>query len=160
MITAVVIGRFQTPALHPGHLHLFSYAWDKVKWAEPRARILVLLGTSPVLDERNVLPVEIRREMILEVVPHAHISVLPDAPGDDRAWSWFVDDILDEHPEPVLFGSRDCFKDHYLGKYPFHEVPELPGHSASQQRKEMSFKHNEDFRKGIFYAFHHLNKQL
>lgn len=131
--TAVIIGRFQTPYLHLGHIYLISTAlqhYDKV---------VILLGMSKEVDARNPYgPLE-RSEMIWRVFPQVKIRLIGDQPGDDKTWSWFVDKRIENggFPNPVLLHSRDSFRDHYTGKYETREIPELPDYSGTKVRREL-----------------------
>jgi cytidyltransferase-like protein len=129
-MTGVIIGRFQVPYLHLGHIYLISTAlrdYDEV---------VILLGTTEEKDERNPYSALERSEMIWKIFPQVKIRMIRDYPGDDEMWSWFVDRRLAMFKNPVLLHSRDSFKDHYKGKYPLKEVPELPGYSGTELRKK------------------------
>mgnify|MGYP006921386587 CR=1 FL=1 len=55
----------------------------------------------------------------------------------DKLWSETIDEILEKENNPVLLHSRDSFKDHYSGKYPVKEIPELPGYSGTKLREQL-----------------------
>lgn len=151
----VVIGRFQVPSLHPGHLHLLSSVLDVSD------RLLVIIGLKIGFDERNCLPFDVVMDMIAQAFPEAEFGSVFDDPSDE-VWSEDVDRMisLSSYPdeEMTLYGSRDCFKEHYRGKYPVEFIPELLGHSGTDVRERIDYTFSLDFRKGIFYAFQHLNK--
>ena len=130
-MTAVIIGRFQVPKLHPGHLYIIGESlqlFDKV---------VILLGTTTTKDERNPYGMFQRTEMIRKVFPHVQIDVVIDNQSDER-WSIDIDTIVGtlKVGDPILVHSRDSFKDHYSGVYPLHELPELPGYSGTELRKQ------------------------
>lgn len=130
--TAVIIGRFQTPYLHLGHIYLISYALQNY------SQVLILLGESEERNERNPYTVDQRIQTIERVFGNRpDIGVLFDIPGNDQLWSENIDKILEKENKPVLLHSRDSFKDHYFGKYPLKEVPELPGYSGTELRKQL-----------------------
>lgn len=130
--TAVIIGRFQVPYLHLGHIYLISYALQNYEG------VLILLGESKERDERNPYTLEDRVDTIERVFknPRLYIRALSDHPGDDQGWTEEVDENLRFWKDPVLIHSRDSFKDHYLGKYLLVEIPELPGYSGTELRKQ------------------------
>ncbi len=134
--TAVIIGRFQVPYLHLGHIYLISHGLQNYK------EVLILLGESVERDERNPYSLEERRDMIWRVFNNnrVHIRALSDHPGDDKGWSEEVDFNLKYWPNPILIHSRDSFKDHYLGEYKTLEIPELPGYSGTKLREELKNK--------------------
>lgn len=129
--TGAIIGRFQVPYLHLGHVHLISTALQQYD------EVVILLGVSTEPDERNPYSVHERSEMIWRVFPQVKIRMLVDYPGDDDMWSHFVDKRLGGFHNPTLLHSRDSFKDHYLGKYPLKEIDEIPGYSGTKLRQEV-----------------------
>jgi len=131
--TAIVIGRFQVPYLHLGHIHLISHALQNY------ATVLILLGESKERDERNPYTLEDRVAVIERIFknPRLFIRALSDHPGDDIGWTQEVDENLRYWKDPVLLYSRDSFKDHYKGKYPTKGIPEIPGYSGTKLRKEL-----------------------
>lgn len=128
--TAVIIGRFQVPYLHLGHIYLISTSLQEYD------EVVILLGTTEEKDERNPYSVLERSEMIWRVFPQVKIRMIRDYPNDDEMWSHFVDRRASMFPNPVLLHSRDSFKDHYVGKYPLREIPEIPGYSGTKLREE------------------------
>lgn len=149
----VVIGRFQVPVLHPGHIYLLT---EVQKHCD---EMVIFLGVGERNDERNPLPYHLRAAMIEERFPGASIGSLQDRDTDED-WSRTLDRLLRffEGPDTdiTLYGSRDCFEEHYTGKYPVEVIPELEGHSGTTVRTEIQCVYSEDFRRGIFYAFKHL----
>jgi cytidyltransferase-like protein len=129
IMTGVIIGRFQVPYLHLGHIHLISSALQKCD------KVVILLGTSTVKDDRNPFSIIQRMHTIHRVFPQIPIIVLQDR-ADDKAWSLDVDNILLTLNKPVLLHSRDSFKDHYLGMFDTHEIEEIPGYSGTELRKQ------------------------
>src|SRR5688572_3354783 len=104
--TAVIIGRFQTPYLHLGHIYLISHALQNYRY------VLILLGESLQRDERNPYTLTQRRDMIFNIFNNSKINIraLNDCPGDDRLWSEQVDENVEWFEPAVLLHSRDSFK--------------------------------------------------
>lgn len=127
--TAIIIGRFQVPYLHLGHLALITYGLQNY------TRTLILLGTSMDIDERNPYSYMDRTRIIHRIFPQILIQPLYDVPGDDKTWSEKVDTIIRNFDHPVLLHSRDSFKSHYQGRYETVEIPEVPGCSGTELRK-------------------------
>jgi nicotinamide mononucleotide adenylyltransferase len=135
--TPVIVGRFQAPYLHLGHIYLIATALQ-----EYEKRVLIILGESLQRDERNPYTPLQRADMIHKVFNEKRIiiSQMWDCPGDDIMWSQGIDKILDEYRDPVLLHSRDSFVSHYHGIHDTREIPELPGYSATQIRNELKNK--------------------
>lgn len=132
-MTAVIIGRFQVPYLHLGHIYLISHALQNYD------SVLILLGTPEVLDDRNPYSISHRMRIIEKIFGNRpEVGVLFDIPESDEEWSKSIDTILDKERNPILLHSRDSFKSHYTGKYACIEVPELPGYSGTELRKQQS----------------------
>lgn len=137
-MTGIIIGRFQVPYLHPGHLHLIATALRECD------QVLVLLGTpdmhTPEKDERNPYGLPYRIRMVRQIFPQVKIDAIWDTKKDED-WSYEVDNICMRYDNPVLYHSRDSFKNTYKGKVPLREVEEVPGYSGTQLRKT---NNNED----------------
>jgi hypothetical protein len=117
----VVIGRFQTHELTAGHIELLT----EVEKRHPK--VIVLLGLSPLMvTTRNPLDFESRKQMIAEQFPDFTILYVKDIPGNDRAWSESLDQIVGDNLTPtqsaMLYGSRDSFVPSYVGRYPTREL--------------------------------------
>lgn len=144
MKTGVIIARFQVPYLHEGHIHLIREVEKKSD------NIVFLLGSPTVPDIRNPLPYDHRADMIFEHLwfdPSVFVHELPNH-DDDIEWSKQIDSILDHHEGVTLYGSRDSFRKHYHGKYPFEEIPEIPSISGTELRKTYGIESLEDYRAG------------
>lgn len=131
-MTAVIIGRFQVPYLHLGHIYLISHCLQKY------GNVGILLGTSTIRDEKNPYSVQHRIDIIHRIFPQVKIGTLWDVPDNDKRWSTNVNDrIFELWGGPyVLCHSRDSFKSHYSGGIQTYEIPELPGYSGTELRKE------------------------
>ena len=142
---AVVVGRFQVPEPHPGHRHLLDTASGE------HDELLIILGSSSTPSPRNPLPFEIRKEMLLGYYPTATVLEIVDL-HDDEKWSHQLDAIIAGHcaeNDAVLHHSRDSFAQHYRGRYPTKEVPELPGHSGTDMREMVPSHKTADYRRGF-----------
>lgn len=147
----VVIGRFQTPDLHPGHHYLIAEVLKR------HEQVCVLVGTRDAQPtNRDPLDYETRRVMIKRHYPRAVILRLDDR-GSDTIWSRQVDAILArEFPGmPVtLYGSRDSFISAYTGKVPCVVIGAVPHISATELRESVARAPEESsaFRAGIIYG--------
>lgn len=114
----VVIGRFQVPELHEGHLHLFN---EVITQAD---RAVIFLGVSPLDGYASEYPLTFgqRKTMLERCLPSGIdyiILPLPDRRTDDE-WTAQIDAVLDAtfHKDAVtLYGGRDSFTEHYKGKH-------------------------------------------
>jgi nicotinamide mononucleotide adenylyltransferase len=133
-MTGIIVGRFQVPYLHAGHLNLIATSLRECDTT------IILLGTpphtdEPRIDDRNPYGVAHRVRMIKQIFPQLIIQVLYDAPND-QDWSTDVDNFAGLYPNPILYHSRDSFKNHYMGRIPLKEVEEVPGYSGTKLRSE------------------------
>lgn len=146
----VVIGRFQVPELHLGHLYLINFAREKSD------TLLILIGTTQALpSRRNPLDFSVREAMVKKAFPDARVAALPDHPSDTE-WSMLVDRVIEkEFPfcEAILFGSRDSFRGHYSGKFPTVNVPEMLFQSGTIIRRNTGNGNvDKQFLSGMIYA--------
>ena len=118
----IIVGRFQVPELHPGHLHLIKFALDNFE--EVHAVIGVTKGDK--LDQKNPLPYEAREIMILETFPElfGKLHTIEDI-GNYPVWVQKLDEIL----EPLakdgvihIIGSRDSVATRYKEFGGKHEI--------------------------------------
>lgn len=158
MKTGVIVGRFQVPYLHDGHKHLIDHVGKECD------QIVFILGSPAKQDLRNPLDFHIRADMVKDYMWHRDNVIVYELQDreSDKEWSDYLDRLLDSLEGGIfLYGSRDCFKDHYHGKYEVIDVPELEGHSGTQLRDEISYyssTSSEDFRAGIIYGVTQLLK--
>lgn len=148
----IVVGRFQTPWLHPGHKELL----DNV--LSIHQRVIIFLGVSELRNTlNNPLDVKARRVMIEEDYPQIEIHYIRDEPTNE-GWSNRLDGLIKEHLKPtqscMLYGSRDSFLDLYTGKLPTTELESSQMFSATEVRKQVrnSFKPSREFRAGMVAA--------
>jgi bifunctional NMN adenylyltransferase/nudix hydrolase len=153
MKTAVIIARFQTPYLHEGHKQLIS----KVK--ENHAKLIILLGVSPLLGSRkNPYDYYTREKMIKKDYPEIIVLPVSDNPSD-KLWSDNLDALLKSvfpAEQFCLYGSRDSFIPSYSGRFETVELPEHGDYNATELRKQYADKvfDSDDFRAGILYAYY------
>lgn len=148
----VIVGRFQTPALHAGHHLIVQHVLRR------HEQVLVLLGTrraQPVLE--NALDYQTRKLMFEEMYPWIDVQAVEDV-GNDIVWSENLDaQIKERYPEyeVILYGSRDSFSKGYHG---IHQVEDVPVHesriSATHIRSQVVQTpiNSKEFRAGVLYA--------
>lgn len=155
----VIIGRFQVPKLHEGHLHLFGEV------ARRSDRVVVLLGVSSRDGYAAEYPLTFsqRDVMLAETLGGAiPTSTLPlfDRP-DDLVWSEQLDSLLSQVfpiDHITLYGGRDSFTEHYHGKYPVERIEPIPviAVSGTRIREELVENNNTEFLRGQIFT---LNRQ-
>jgi bifunctional NMN adenylyltransferase/nudix hydrolase len=147
----IVVGRFQTPALHEGHLDLLRQVAGKHK------KVIVLLGLSPT--KVNPLDFEARKQMILREFPDFNVLYIKDCISDEL-WSkrldGMIDDLLTPSQTAILYGSRDSFISHYRGTHETEELVPSTYVSGTEIRKEISrtVQSSFEFRAGVVWAMH------
>jgi bifunctional NMN adenylyltransferase/nudix hydrolase len=147
----VIVGRFQVPELHAGHVELIQ------RVVENHKRVVIFLGVTPVLvTKKNPLDFITRKEMILKVFPNVTILALPDMPNDTD-WSKELDKRLREvcpMGDALLYGGRDSFINYYSGHFETTELDGIGDFSGTEMRKEVSqaTKASPDFRAGVIFA--------
>lgn len=152
---AVLVGRFQTPYLHDGHIEFLNYVTGLC------SKVIIFLGISSLRNSRtNPYDFQIRKMMIESKYPNAIILPLRDIPVNDHAWSKQLDQAIQIHVGPnqkvALFGSRNCFIPHYHGKHETVElIPELLYNYNATEIRERCGKEiidSVDFRKGVAWG--------
>lgn len=149
----VIVGRFQVPDLHFAHRDLIQHVVDN------HHKVIIFLGLSPLMvTQENPLDFEARKQMILAEFPDVNVLYVKDMPSDD-VWSRNLDEKIDDLTTPaqsvVLYGGRDSFIEHYLGKYSTRELEQDVWIAGSEIRKEVSrksVKASPDFRTGVVWA--------
>lgn len=151
----VVIGRFQVPELHDGHLALLDHV---IKTSDD---ICVLVGVCRNTSAKNLLPFDCVEQTIRTSYPAIfHVHPLLDIPGEDLQWSMQIDrflELLFPCAEIKLYGGRDSFKTHYHGRHrPVIEYAHFDsGTNGTRIRSEIINGKPEDspaFRRGIIYG--------
>lgn len=148
----VIVGRFQVPELHDGHLELFRTVRSF------HDKVAVFIGLSPTRNasRRHPLDFETRRRMIQAKFPEFQVLPLLDR-RTDQEWSNKLDEAisqLTEWGDVVLYGSRDSFVPHYHGRYPPKELVLTARASGTEIRESLTntVKESYDFRAGVIYA--------
>lgn len=146
----VVVGRFQVPELHGGHIHLLNWA------KKENDHLVILLGSKVAQPSvRNPLPFVVRERMVRQAYPSALVYELPDNPSDE-VWSRNLDEIVRRSfpfQEVKLYGSRDSFANHYHGSFPIVLVPEVPNISGTELRNNPKEPADDkSFRQGLIEA--------
>lgn len=154
MKVGVCVGRFQVPELHGGHLDILDWV------AENTDLLVVVLGVArSEPNYRNPMDFVTRRRMIQEFFPGALILAITDEKSD-QVWSDKLDLLVGSFGGvPTMYGSRDSFLSHYLGKYEKYEITErdIPdldtSISGTQLRKAVTQPlHTSEFREGVIYT--------
>lgn len=148
----IIVGRFQTPYLTPGHIKLIDFVLSR------HDSVVLFLGESKsVRNERNPLDFATRRQMIQETYPKLSIVQILDRPSDvtwSRELDRAIDAILPIHVSPILYGSRDSFIQYYHGKFPTYELKPEIEISASEIREKIISgpKNSREWREGAIFA--------
>jgi bifunctional NMN adenylyltransferase/nudix hydrolase len=148
----IVVGRFQVPMLHAGHLELLN------KVAEECEKVVVVIGSSHAINtRRDPLDYRARELMIRSTFPDFTIAGIKDR-RDDEMWSASLDGIINSIISPrdtvMLYGGRDSFIEHYKGQYKTTEVEPSIYYSGTQIREELCRNSidSPEFRAGVVSA--------
>ena len=154
--TGVLIGRFQTPILHPGHKGLIESVLEK------HHKVLVILGNAPIRATKNdPLDFQSRRFMLEEAYPGKLTVMYNKDMADDREWCKNLERLIEENTPPgqpvVLYGSRDSFIETYKkvgGKYTTIELIPTVIASATSEREIAALKvqTSQEWREGVVWA--------
>lgn len=143
---SVVIGRFQTPWLHEGHLELL---WAAKAQSE---NVLILIGCAAAIGtDKN--PMDFHTRALL--FQNCEVRPLYDMPCD-KDWSMQIDQIITDlgFEEAVIFAGRDnSIEGYYSGKHKISVIDDKLGKSATALRKKVAATQlpSSDFRSGIIY---------
>lgn len=157
----VIVGRFQVPYLHEGHLELFRAVLARHR----RVAVFVGINACGNLTRRNPLDFETRRRMIQSIFPVVTVLPLPDTRTDEE-WSANLDrEINNLLPWGTvqLYGSRDSFVPHYKGKhFPKELVLHVLDHNGTSIRAGLTdaVLDSQDFRIGVIHAVNNRRKGL
>jgi bifunctional NMN adenylyltransferase/nudix hydrolase len=157
----VIIGRFQVPELHAGHLKLFTTVADQSD------RVVVLLGISPIDGHtaENPLTFDQRQHIVLASLASVTPLVRAGAPvilplADCRTneeWSGQIDALLHAaypNDDLTLYGGRDSFVDAYRGKLRVEHIVAIPAIPVAGTINRAAIKetNSPDFYRGQIYA--------
>jgi bifunctional NMN adenylyltransferase/nudix hydrolase len=145
----VIIGRFQVHELHEAHKALINTVIDN------HDAVLIFIGLSPLRGtSSDPLDFASRKNMIQEEYPDINIYYIEDT-SSDEVWSSSLDRMIEKMTKPhqtvTLYGSRDSFIPHYLGKYPTFELKSEVWISGTEIRRRIAnnFKPTKDYRAGV-----------
>lgn len=150
----VIIGRFQVPMLHKGHLKLFETVLARHK------RVLVLLGNSAWRGGiQNPLDYHTREQMIRGLFPNVLVSLITDRRTNEE-WSQDVDKAIRSifpFERITLYGGRKGFVSFYSGIFSTVETledPQFDAQSGTDLRSATAALPIDsiDFRSGVIYA--------
>jgi len=148
----VIVARFQVHNLSEAHRDLIYTV------AQRHKKVIIFLGLSPLLGTRsNPLDFESRKQMVLEAFPDTTVLYIKDMP-DDLAWSKRLDEQIADHLLPrqtvMLYGGRNSFIEHYVGRYPVTELESKTYLSGTELRRQISsrVKGTADFRAGVIWS--------
>lgn len=156
---SVIIGRFQTPYLHAGHLKLISEA------EKHGDKVLILIGTTAATGtDKNPLDYRTRELMLInhflklstfDTSEKFKVKELKDNLSDEN-WSEEIDKLIKSFnstdDEVLIFGGRDNSLNVYSGIHKTKIIDEVLNISSSSLREEGSYPEiSEDFRSGIIY---------
>jgi bifunctional NMN adenylyltransferase/nudix hydrolase len=148
----VIVGRFQVPDLHEGHMDLINSVLER------HDDIIIVLGLSAIkATKNNPLDYNSRRKMILNEFPDANIIYIKDT-RNDNDWSRKLDEIIKDNIGPgskvVAYGGRDSFIKHYNGFMETVEFQQQSIKSGTKTRKALVNKtgNTEEFRHGAIWA--------
>lgn len=152
----VIVGRFQVPSLHDGHIELIDHVVDA------HDKVIIFLGLAATVGGReNPLDFESRKQMLLEKYPQVSVLYIKDT-GNDDSWSDKLDKQIADVCTPAqeqsvcLYGARDSFIEHYTsGRFPTTTLEASHYFSGSEVRGEVSRKSvrgTADFRAGVVWA--------
>ena len=147
----VLVGRFQVPYLHDGHIKVIDEIFKNHK------KVLIFIGVSQVKNtRRNPLDFTARVRMILKQYPKATVLQIPDQPSD-KEWSKELNTRIREvcpTESVILYGSRDGFIPKYSGEFKTVELAATKSISGSEVRSMVSKEviDSVEFRKGVIYA--------
>jgi bifunctional NMN adenylyltransferase/nudix hydrolase len=129
-MTGIVIGRFQVPYLHAGHVHLITTA---LRLSE---KVVVFLACKlEDGDGKNPYTIAHRKRIIQNFFPQVEVVTLWDRRSDEE-WSKIVDSEALAYGDATLFHSRDSFAKHYKGVLHLEKVGEIEGYSGTKLRAE------------------------
>lgn len=154
----VVVGRFQVPSLHKGHLGLLDHV------CKLHQDILIILGSTPAKGTtRDPMDFDTRKSLFDNYISSKvytngwmKIANVYDH-GSDKTWSESLDKVIkDSFPgrKVVLYGGRDSFIPHYHGIHPTSVVPDVDAGAGKTIREAVAKQTiaSEDFRRGIIYG--------
>ena len=150
MRVGVIVGRFQIPYPHAGHLDLINHVLNKSD------RVLIFVGDSPAnLNDKNPIPANLLLDNILNINNKIEAKTIKDHPSDSH-WSYTLDTeiltLTDNKDEITLYGSRNSYLTVYNGKFKIEYYNPIREISSTDIRKSIKPCNSEDFLNGMIYA--------
>jgi len=149
----VIIARFQVDKLHDQQRKMIDIVCENHK------KVLIFLGVSRgVATRRNPMDFSTRKAMVQKLYPNVVILPLQDN-RCDKSWSKNLDELINiSFPanKALLYGGRDSFMPHYLGKFKTTELTSDYEISGTEIRKEVSREiiESQEFRAGVIYSIY------
>jgi 8-oxo-dGTP pyrophosphatase MutT (NUDIX family) len=154
----VIVGRFQVPELHAGHMHLIQEALNE------NDALLVLLGISRSLNSENILDVGLRRAVVANALTKTHApgkvywvgEILDES--SDLDWSRKLDEHLYQSYRGhtfTLYGGENGFTTRYKGRNPTKIVKNLAGDFSGTKIRANIYTENrkkEGFAAGVIHG--------
>lgn len=153
----VIISRMQVPYLTESHLNL-------IKSIQARHQsLIVLLGVSKVIDNKNPFDFIFRKQMISPYLRNTDsIIPLPDI-VDNKKWVENIDNIIESlSNDAILYGGRDSFIPYYKkdgGKYTTQELLPEDNDSGTELRTIASVtipKYSREVAEAIIFTINKL----
>lgn len=148
----VIVGRFQVPDLHEGHIELFNKVGEECK------RIIVVLGSAhPINTRRDPLDFKTREKMIRSHFPDVTVLSIKDQQYDHQ-WSRELDQlifsVINQLDVVCLYGGRDSFISHYDGHFKTKELEPSAYFSGTKTREQIwdQTYGSIEFRSGVVWA--------
>lgn len=148
----VVVGRFQVEKLTQGHRNLLDQVLARHR------KVILVLGKAPLINTTcNPLDFESRKQMIQQEYPNVIVMYANDM-KNDAMWSQQLDRIISDMASPtqtaLLYGSRDSFISHYVGKFDTYELPAVHQASGTEVRKTLGQEawNSPEWRAGVIWA--------
>ena len=154
----IIIGRFQVPLLHSGHLGLLNHVCNLHK------DVLIVVGSTTAKGTtKDPMDFETRKSLFdsfisSKVHSNGWMKVVNHMDqGSDLIWSQNLDALVAANfpgRDAILYGGRDSFIPHYSGTFPTEMVPNVDSSEGTILRVAASKMPvaNEDFRKGVIYS--------
>lgn len=150
---AVIIGRYQTHALHSEQIRMIDEVVKRHK------HTIIVIGNSLMRGTiANPLDFRARKTMIQEKFPKIDILYINDIPKDNTLWSNNLDklikDNISNNETVAIYGSKDTFITKYNCKFATFEFEASSFVSADELRRQAStnYQPNEQYRAGIVAA--------
>jgi bifunctional NMN adenylyltransferase/nudix hydrolase len=147
----VIVARFQVDELHAGQREMIDFVCEHHK------KVILFLGIPRIENtKRNPLDFATRKLMIQKDYPDITIMAQKDQ-RSDNIWSDFLDSQIPMpygHRTTLLYGSRDSFLPHYVGKYKTTELVSTTPFSGTEIREKISKEilKSKKFRAGVIHA--------